>query len=154
MAMANVNNNKRAVGFIKQAHEIRTNASPRERLWIEAYQDYFAGKKTETERRNDLVLALETIIRKHPKELEAKTFLAFQIWDNEGNGIPVSSRMSVDALASQVLAVEPLHPIHHARIHLWNNKEDKWALNSAAACGQCLHDGHANFTRSNSQLRA
>jgi peroxiredoxin len=136
MAMANVNNTKRAVDFIKQADDLKTKASPREVMWIEAYHKYFAGSEKETERRKQLILALERIIQKHPRELEAKTFLVFQLWENESNEIPLSSRMAVDSLAQEVLAKEPLHPIHHARIHLWNSKADKLALNSAAMCGQ------------------
>ena len=136
MAMDNVNNSKRAAGFIKRAHDLKAKASAREVLWIDAYHSYFTGKKGETERRKDLVNALENLIQKHPKELEAKTFLAFQIWENEGKGIPITSRLSVDALMNEVLAKETLHPIHHARIHTWNNKKDESALNSAARCGQ------------------
>jgi len=136
MAMANVNNTNRAKGFIERAHALKTNASPREVLWIEAYHAYFAGKKSKDARRKDLVLALEKIIQDHPEELEAKTCLAFQIWDNEREGITVTSRQSVDALMNEVLAVNPLHPIHHARIHVWNYKQDEQALNSAARCGQ------------------
>jgi hypothetical protein len=136
MAMANVNNSNRARGFIKHAIQLKTNASPREVLWLEAYDNYFAGKGSDTERRKALVLALENIIQKHPKETEAKTFLAFQVWDNESKDIPVTSRESLDALTREVLAQEPFHPIHHARIHLWNNKKDERALDSAARCGQ------------------
>jgi len=135
IAMANVNNTKRAAEFINQAHALKTNASPREVLWIEAYHKYFTGTDNETARRKQLVLALEKIIQKHPKELEAKSFLVFQIWENESHEIPVTSRMAVDSLANDVLAKEPLHPVNHARIHLWNSKQDKLALNSAAMCG-------------------
>src|SRR5258707_15114579 len=79
MAMANVNNAKRAAEFIKRARDFKTNASPREALWIEAYDNYFTGKsKGETERRKDLVLALENLVQKHPREIEARTFLVFQ----------------------------------------------------------------------------
>jgi peroxiredoxin len=136
MAMANVNNSNRAHGFIQRAYDLKTNASPREKLWIEAYHAYFTGTNSENERGKVLVTALENIIHKYPKELEAKTFLAFQVWDNEGKGLPVTSRESVDALAREVLAAEPLHPIHHARIHLWNGHKDEQALDSAARCGQ------------------
>ena len=136
MAMANVNNAKRAAEFIKRARDFKTNASPREALWIEAYDNYFTSKSKETDRRKDLVLALENLVQKHPRETEAKTFLVFQIWDNESKGIAVTSRQAVDALAREVLAQEPLHPVHHARIHLWNDKKDELALNSAARCGQ------------------
>src|SRR5436190_14730211 len=82
MAMANVNNSNRAAGFIKRAYDLKSKASPREVLWIDAYDSYFAGKKGDTDCRKDLVNALENIVEKHLKELEAKTFLAFQIWDN------------------------------------------------------------------------
>lgn len=136
MAMGNVNNSNRAAGFIKRAAQLKTNASPREVMWIDAYNAYYTGKKSDADRRKDLVNALEGIIQKHPEEMEAKTFLAFQLWDNEVKGIPITSRMSVDALMNEVLAVEPLHPIHHARIHVWNNRKDERALNSAARCGQ------------------
>jgi len=136
MAMANVNNSNRSKGFIQRAFDIKTNASPRERLWIDAYHPYFTGTNAENDRRKDLVKALEKIVQKHPKELEAKTFLVFQIWENEGKGIPVTSRETVDSMIQQVLAVTPLHPIHHARIHLWNNQQDEHALESAARCGQ------------------
>jgi peroxiredoxin len=136
MAMANVNNSNRASGFIQRAFDIKTNATSRERLWIEAYHAYFTGKNPETDRRKDLVKALEKIIQKHPKELEAKTFLVFQIWENEGKGIPITSRETVDSMIQQVLAVTPLHPIHHACIHLWNYQQDEHALEAAARCGQ------------------
>jgi peroxiredoxin len=136
MAMANVNNTNRAAGFIEHAHALKTNASPREVLWIEAYHAYFAGKNDDTKRRKDLVKALETIIHQYSDELEAKTFLAFQVWENEGKDISLGSRQAVDALMNEVLALEPLHPIHHARIHIWNHNKDERALNSAARCGQ------------------
>src|SRR3989441_3317447 len=102
MAMANVNNSQRAAGLIERARALKTNASPREVLWIDAYDNFFTGKSAETERRKDLVNALERIIHKHPKELEAKTFLAFQLWDNESKDIPITSRESVEALIEQV----------------------------------------------------
>ena len=136
MAMANVNNKKRAADFMKHAQQLKKKASPREVMWIEAYDNYFGEKGKDSERGKDLVLALEKIIQKYPAELEAKAFLVFQIWENESRDVPLTSRQAVDALAREVLAKEPLHPVHHARIHLWNYKEDKQALNSAALCGQ------------------
>lgn len=136
MAMANANNTNRAIEFIRRAHDLKTNASPREVLWIEAYHRFLTGKESKKERCKELIKGLEDIIHQYPDELEAKTFLAFQIWTSEGDGVSVASRQAVDALANEVLAVEPMHPIHHARIHLWNYKKDERALNSAARCGQ------------------
>src|SRR5437660_2847995 len=87
MAMANVNNSNRAAGFIGRARELKTNAIAREKLWIDAYHAYFTGTNSDTERGKAVVSALENIIQKYPKEIEARTFLAFQVWDNEAKGM-------------------------------------------------------------------
>ena len=68
-------------------------------------------------------------------EAEPKAFLAYQVWNNEGK-LPISSHQSVDALLDGVFAIEPTHPAHHYRIHLWDNEKPLRALTSAARCGQ------------------
>ena len=138
MAMANINNPKRASEFIKLAVAKKEKASRREQLWIEAWAAFHADtKKDEGERRAALVKALEGLIYEFPDDLEAKAFLVFQLWDNSQHGSSLPSRLAVDALAQQVLAANPAHPIHHYLIHLWNNADgDKRALNAAAHCGQ------------------
>src|SRR5205085_1925224 len=72
MAMANVNNSKRASGFVERARDLKRKASLREVLWIDAYHSYFTSKDVETDRRKALVKELEIIIQKYPEELEAK----------------------------------------------------------------------------------
>src|SRR5438132_7340087 len=47
MAMANVNNAKRASGFIGRARDLKSHASLREVIWIDAYHSYFTGKDAE-----------------------------------------------------------------------------------------------------------
>jgi len=138
MAMANVNNEKRAAEFMKVATAKKAKASRREQLWVDAYAAYFApGKGTEETRRSGLVKALEDLSFEFPTDLEAKAFLVFQLWDNKQHKMPLPSRQAVDALAKQVLAVNPMHPVHHYLIHLWNNAEgDKRAIDAAAHCGQ------------------
>src|SRR2546421_11127096 len=69
MAMANVNNSKRASGFIAKAKERKAKANPRELLWIDAYANYWLGTKTDAERRKDLVRALEDLSYDFPGEL-------------------------------------------------------------------------------------
>jgi len=64
MAMANVNNSNRAAQFITRARELKTNATPREGAWIDAYHHYFTGKSKETERRKDLASELENLVQK------------------------------------------------------------------------------------------
>jgi peroxiredoxin len=136
MALANVNNAKRAKGFIQKAVEKKTQADPRELKWIEAYADYWLGKKDEKERRRELIKSLENLNLEFPDELEAKAFLAFQIWDNHGKGWPIGSRLSVDALLRDIFAAEPMHPAHHYMIHLWDEEKPVRALASAARNGQ------------------
>ena len=139
MAMANINNQKRAAEFIKEAVKRKQKVSPREQLWIDAFAAYYADtKKDEKQRRNDLIAALENLSHEFPEDLEVKAFLVFQLWDNSQHGVPLPSRQAVDAIAQQVLAKQPMHPgIHHYLIHLWNQPgKNKRALLSAARGGQ------------------
>lgn len=138
LAKANLLNAKRAKEFIKIAVERKNLASPREQLWIEAYENYLKGAPTddkyddqkEKNRRQGLVRGLEKITFEYPDDLEAKAFLAFEI------GWPVSSHVANTALINEVLAVKPMHPIHHMMIHLWDGEDAKRALLAAARCGQ------------------
>ena len=139
MAMANTNTPQRAAKFIKEATKRKDQASRREQLWIASLADYYAdSKKDERVRREAIVSALEDLTFEFPDDLEAKAFLVLEIWENKSHGIPFSSRRALDALAQEVLAVNPMHPgVNHYRIHLWNGANgDKRALDSAARCGQ------------------
>jgi peroxiredoxin len=136
MALANVNNARRAKGFIQKAVEKKDKASPREQRWIKAYADYWLGKKDERERRQDLLRALEDLSYEFPDELEAKAFLAFHLWEGGRNSGQTYNRKAFDALLGEILAAEPMHPVHHYRIHLWDNDKAQRALASAALCGQ------------------
>ena len=138
MAMANVNNQKRAADFMKVAVAKKGPASRREQVWIDAWAAYFSeAKKEQGERRSALVKAMEEVIYEFPDDLEAKAFLVYQLWDNSQHGSTLPSRLAVDALAQQVLAANPAHPIHHYLIHLWNvGESDKRAIAAAARCGQ------------------
>ena len=138
LALANVNNEKRASDFIKDAVKRQGKASPLERAWIAAYAAYFSDAKAPTtERRTALVKALEKIVFEFPDDVETRAMLVLQLWDNQQKGIPLGSRTAVTALAESVLAKNPLHPgIHHFLIHLWNFEDDRRALKSAALLGQ------------------
>jgi len=138
MAMANINNPKRAADFIKLATAKKAKATHHEQLWIDAYAKFFADSNAdENRRRTALVHALEDLTYEFPDDLEAKALLVFQLWDNKQHGLALPSRLAVDALAKEVLAVNPMHPIHHYLIHLWNGADgDKRAIAAAAHCGQ------------------
>lgn len=137
MAMANVNNATRAEKFIAAAVERRDKATKREQLWIDAWSAFYkADPKKDKERREALVKAIENVVHEYPDDVEAKAYLVLQLWLNRGP-IPIASRQAVDALIDQVLTANPMHPIHHYRIHLWDDAtKASRALKSAALGGQ------------------
>lgn len=141
IAMANVDNEKRATNIIKEAAEKKDGVSSRERNYIEALSTFYTTKKEKGDdkkkRARDLVRAYENIVLEFPEDIEAKAFLAFQIWHNSSrSGLPISSHLSVDSLVRQIFASNPQHPSHHYIIHLWDSENAKNALTSAAQCGQ------------------
>src|SRR5688572_9479958 len=146
MAMANVQNETRAKQFVERATKLTNDLGRRELLYVDSLANFHLKKSRSNssrstnsppsdERHRQYVKALEQIVEEFPDDIEAKTFLAFKIWDNNGR-IRISSHTATDALAREVLGKNPLHPVHNARIHLWNNEADRRALDSAARCGQ------------------
>ena len=79
--------------------------------------------------------ALETIALDCPDDVEPRALLVGFSWINRDRGVPISSRLAIDALGREVLARNPLHPVHHYLIHLWDKERPAAALASAAACG-------------------
>ena len=137
MAVANRNNAERAKKFITAAKERRKHASKREKLWIDSEVNYWADtKKNEKDRRRKMVRDLETIIFDFPEDIEAKAFLAVWLWQSSYKGLTISSHMTINMLIEDVLDIEPMHPCHHFRIHLWDGEKPERALVSAANCGQ------------------
>ncbi|MFT5122302.1 MAG: peroxiredoxin [Verrucomicrobiales bacterium] len=138
MSMANVENAERAAKLILQTKEIKTEITEREKQWIVCLTEYYQDlKKDGKQRRKELIKNLEQLVHENPEDLEAKAFLVYQIWTNQGRGgIEVGSTEAVDALIQQVLDQQAMHPIHHYKIHLWDGKKTERALPSAARCGQ------------------
>ncbi len=140
MAVANIENEDRARKLLEKiAAPALEKATPREKAWIEAARKFFAEKKDENARKaaaTELVKNLERIAMDFPDDLEARAFTVGMVWRNKFKyQIPNPSLLATDALAQQVLAKHPKHPVHHYLIHQWNNERDKQALHSAAMCG-------------------
>lgn len=135
MAVANVNNEARARQFIAKAVERKAQASQREQMYIDAWGAFLAEGQDQKQRRRQLVRALEDISYAYRDDVEAKALLIWTIWANSSHDLAISSHQAVDALIDQVLAVEPMHPVHHYRIHLWDYEKPARALASAALCG-------------------
>ena len=122
IAMANVNNTKRAKEFIKTAEKYQAGVSPREQQFIGALATYYRDeKKPEKERRQAYQKALEAIVKNFPADVEAKALLAVQMWSDNSKGVPYGDKKKVDALLDPILAANPLHPANHYRIHLWDD---------------------------------
>ena len=93
------------------------------------------GRKDQQERLKQYVKALEAIAYDFPDDIELKAMLVLQYWQNNGSGIEIQSPFAVNALMSDIFHTNPKHPAHHFRIHLWDYKKDKLALDAAAKCG-------------------
>ncbi|MDA1049583.1 MAG: redoxin domain-containing protein [Planctomycetota bacterium] len=139
MAMANRGNEKRSKSFIEEAVKRKGQATRREQLYIDALDAYLKADATKKkERAEKYTRALDKLLYEFPDDIEAKAFLALQIWDNKSSSIPIASHLAIDALIQQIFAVEPQHPAHHYRIHLWDTERAETAVTSAAQCGQSL----------------
>jgi peroxiredoxin/outer membrane biosynthesis protein TonB len=137
LAMANVNNEKRAKGFIAEAVKRKERLTPREQAYITAWNDFLHGDASKKKERNEnYTKALERILLDNPDDLEAKAFLALQLWKQKDAGVPITSHAAIDALLGEIFVKEPLHPANHYRIHLWDHVKAKRALDAAARCGQ------------------
>lgn len=138
MALANINNEKRAKSFIDEAHKRKDKASPREAKYIEALHAYYHAdpKKTKKERTEKYIRDLERLLYDFPEEIEARSLLAHALWHGRDAGVPITSYFALNAVIGEVFAKEPMHPTHHYRIHLWDKERSQHALESAARCGQ------------------
>ncbi|WP_299467654.1 redoxin domain-containing protein [uncultured Gimesia sp.] len=133
-AMCNLKNEKRAKGFIAEANKRIDKTSPREKKYIKALEAYInADKKKSKERDEAYTKAMEDLILEYPDDLEAKAFLAVHLYNTRSSS---TSYIAAEALLQDIFAVNPMHPTHHYRIHLWDHRKPETALTSAAQCGQ------------------
>ena len=134
-ALATFENKERARGFIEKAVELKDNADEREKLYIESLQRLLSEKDSEKSRSLRYIKDLEDIAISFPEDLEAKALIVHRIWYNARNDLAVNSYLAAEALLKEIFAVNPLHPAHHYRIHLWDRRKPELALESAAMCG-------------------
>ncbi len=139
MAMSNRSNDKRAKGFIAEAVKRKDKVDKREQMLIEALERFINASaeedKQKEERADRYVADLEDILIAYPDDIETKAFLCEYLWSGKRHGLHMASNLSIDAMIQQVLDVEPLHPVHHYRIHLWDSRKPELALKSAALGG-------------------
>lgn len=112
----------RSQEFAKEAARHKAGLTERERMYIDA----LTGEE-----------GYKPIIAKYPQDLEAKAFEAWRLWHKYEHFQPPPPEVGeADELAQQVLAAAPMHPMHHAIIHIAdhvNRQTD--GIDSAAKCG-------------------
>jgi peroxiredoxin len=139
MAMANINNDKRARGFIADAMRRRSSVTKIERMHIDALSAYYdeKSKANKKARRAAYLAALNDIIKEFPNEIETKALAVRYRWEYRDDvKLKDADYASLNQWLDDIFAVNPLHPAHHYRIHLMDDKDAKQALASAAQCGQ------------------
>ena len=134
MARANDSNSKRAKSFIEEAVKRKGSAGKLEGMMIDALSAYLnSTAKKQAEKTNPYFAALEEMAKEFPDDLEAKAARAFAMYRYRSD-LKLTYE-DADKALNEVLEIEPLHPVHHFRIHLWDHKGSANALNSAAKCG-------------------
>ena len=158
MSLANLENMKRARGFMAEAVKRKEKASAHEKMYLDAFEAFLKEepkaeevkdakpltdsekadkeKEFERKRREKLASDLENILHEHPDDLEAKALLGWHLWMSRSKHVPIVSYFAVDALLHDVLDKNPMHPCHHYIIHLWDYEKAERALDSASKCGQ------------------
>jgi len=128
--------NKRGLEFLREAVRRKASVTPRERMYIEAWETGFTG---ESKGRPALVLALQDLVLAYPDDVEAKTLYALYAMDGE-------NAFANEQVIAEVLAQEPDHPgAHHYRIHNWDDVGPAQALESCRRYGEIAPAiGHSN----------
>lgn len=122
--MARASGGARTVVFVKEAAKRKNTVTPRERLYIEAWERRWAQDSgpNEQAKQERFERDLSEICQKYPNDPEAKLLLANeQLYTGEP--------YALDALLREVLRVAPRHPgALHYRIHLWELKDPGYIL--------------------------
>lgn len=128
---------KRYKDFLKEAVRRKDSVTPRERMYIEAWD--MAMRAEGPERIKVLNHKLQELVLKHPEDIEAKSLFAlFSI----GSGNALGTEMIV----RDILREAPDHPgAHHTRIHNWDGVFAQQAIASCQAYARIAPGiGHSN----------
>lgn len=128
---------KRYKDFLKEAVRRKDSVTPRERLYIEAWDE--AMRADGPDRVRTLNRKLQELVLTFPDDVEAETLLAmFSI--ESGNAL------GTEMIVRDILRKAPDHPgAHHTRIHNWDGVLAEQAIASCQAYGRVAPGiGHAN----------
>jgi peroxiredoxin/tetratricopeptide (TPR) repeat protein len=122
MALANRSDKSRADQLALEAARHKSGLTLREQMYIDALSNQ-AGYRA--------------LMAKFPEDLEAKAFEVWRIWHKDEAIAPPPAELR-DALrqAREILRASPMHPIHHAVIHIADQiSAPDEGLASALKCG-------------------
>lgn len=128
---------KRYKDFLKEAVRRKDAVTPRERMYIEAWDA--AMRADAPDRVKILSHKLQEIVIKFPDDVEAETQLALF-------SIEAGNAMGTEMIVRDILSKQPDHPgAHHTRIHNWDGVFAEQAIASCQAYGQIAPGiGHSN----------
>src|SRR5213076_1171697 len=91
--------------FLKEAVRRKETVSPRERMYIEAWEATYTGEVKD--QGNELTKRLQQIVLKYPEDVEAKALFALHTMGQ-------ANAYGTELILQQILAKEPDHPgAHH-----------------------------------------
>ncbi len=138
---------ERGLAYFQQAQQLyqfsQAKLSRREQYWFMSIKALYDAEIPQAVLRQKAHLQyLEKIVDEFPDDIEAKAFLALATWLYRilDETVPPQERgiltAKADLLIDEVLRHAPQHPVHHYKIHLWNNGNEEFnALDSARASG-------------------
>lgn len=131
-------NTKRAYQFTRRAAALKSTVSRREQLWIESMEALYPPQGS-PEANGSVNLAhahvLQKLVAEFPDDIEAKAFLSLHVWHSGIMEKLPATREQISGWLDEVFKVQPLHPAHHYKVHLWDNRDSSQALTSAALMG-------------------
>lgn len=128
---------KRYKDFLKEAVRRKDSVTPRERMYIEAWDE--AMRADAPDRMKLMMKKLQEIVLEYPDDLEAETLFALFSMES-GN------TLGTEMVIREVLEKDPNHPgAHHVRIHNWDGVFAEQAIPSCEAYGRLVPGiGHSN----------
>ena len=116
-----------AYRLAQKAVSLKSNASPRERAYIDAIATRYTGKAEDRDRANRAFAdALRKLVAAFPDDGDARALLAESLMDLRPwnywtrDGVPYDETKEVIASLERVLAKQPNHPgALHYWVHLW-----------------------------------
>lgn len=128
---------KRYKDFLKEAVRRKDTVTPRERMYIEAWDA--AMHADAPERVKTLTAKMQELVLKFPDDLEAETIFAM-------SSIGSGNALGTEMIVRDILKKDPDHPgAHHTRIHNWDGIFAEQAIASCQAYGRIAPGiGHSN----------